>query len=68
MKDKYLVAGCAFYVFMVIVVFGYSFNRDYEVETAYSHGANGFRALLCAMAWPMYLSKVAFEGSRNGND
>lgn len=49
------------YVIGALLTFGYSYNRDYD------HSApdlNAMRAYLCAMVWPAYVSKVAFEGLR----
>jgi hypothetical protein len=63
--DKKVVAGLCIYFVMAIIVFGYSYNADYEPETnQFNRSINGFRAAFCAMFWPGYVSLKAFEGVR----
>lgn len=54
-------AVIAAYLTAVIVAFGHSYNHDYDPKTP---ELNGYRAIICGVFWPLYFSKVAFEGYR----
>ena len=51
------------YILIALIVFGAAFNRDYRMEATPSETAflNGARAVVSAVAWPLWLSKTAFE-------
>lgn len=57
--DRFAIA----YMMVAVVIFGAAFNRDYRVEPTASDAAflNGARAVISAVAWPLWLSKTAFE-------
>lgn len=59
--NKLKIAVLAAYLVAAIITFGFSYNHDYDESIA---GLNGHRALLCGVFWPLYFSKVAFEGYR----
>jgi len=62
MKLDPIKAGLVAYAICALLTFGYSYNRDYEVPK--SSNMNPLRAFMCAVVWPAYLSKVAFERMR----
>lgn len=63
--NKIFYSAFAAYLIAFLLTFGYSFNRDYDKEAV--SGINTIRAFLCAVGWPAYLSKIAFEGVRRAS-
>lgn len=65
MSEKTFMRVLIGYFICATLVFGYSYNADYEPEISlFDKGRNGFRATFCAIFWPGYLSLKAFEGVR----
>ena len=52
----------ALYLCGSVVAFGHSYNHDYTQQEYMDN--NGIRAVFSAIFWPLYFSKVAFEGVR----
>lgn len=60
---KRIIAATSVYFVGFILTFGYAYNHDYEQPGEFFDPNIG-RAMFCAAAWPIYLSKVAFESIR----
>lgn len=55
------IAVIATYLAATIIAFGHSYNYDYDPKIP---ELNKYRAIACGVFWPLYFSKVAFEGYR----
>lgn len=65
MNNKTFNTLIAAYITGLILTFGHAYNYDYTPNTsAFDGGHNEVRAMLNAITWPLYVSRVAFEGVR----
>jgi uncharacterized membrane protein YccC len=61
--SRKIIAAIVAYLIGFVLTFGFAYNHDYE-QPGQFFDPNIGRAMFCAVAWPIYLSKVAFEGIR----
>lgn len=64
MTDKTPTRLLTAYIFIGMLTFGYSYNKEYNLKAEIPVADATFTAFGCSIVWPLYLSVKLFQGVR----